>query len=81
MKFYKVIVGDNLLTPGSIDEVGYYSNYDKAFKALKKDLKTWGQKINFIPNLADTVKGYQGEWIDLKDNTKGIFEIRQIEIN
>lgn len=80
MSIYRVIIGDIYLSKTSIDEIDFYSSYDKAFKALKKELKNSNQKISFIPVNADTINGYQGQWIDKKDGYVGTFEIRKIDI-
>lgn len=80
MSIYKVIIGDSYLSKESVDEIGYYSNYNKAFKALKKSLEDFNQEISFIPVDADKVNGYQGNWVDNTDGYEGTFEIRKIEV-
>ena len=80
MSIYRVIIGDKYLSKESIDELGYYSSYDKAYKALKENLKGFKQEISFIPVDPDTINGFQGEWRDTRDGFKGTFEIRKIEV-
>lgn len=78
MSIYRVIIGDIYLSKESIDEIGFYSSYNKALKALKQNLKESNQKISFIPVDVDKSIGCQGEWVDLTDDYKGSFQIESI---
>lgn len=45
MTIYQVKVDNAYLNPEYTDEVGFYTTYKKAFKALQEYLAIWGDKI------------------------------------
>lgn len=81
MDAYRVVITDYLW--GSVafpSEVGYYSNYDKALKALEKRIKTWKREIREI-SAEPTPEGvYEGEWIDPETKYIGGAKIIKIKI-
>lgn len=79
---FRVRVGDSYLSPDSIDEIGYFTTYYKAFKALKDNLRANDQKLSFMESYyeSDVSGNYQGNWIEKSSGYEGAFEIAKIQV-
>ncbi|OCR99061.1 hypothetical protein A9K75_08600 [Campylobacter fetus subsp. testudinum] len=76
MTVWCVKIGDSWLSKNSIDIIGYYSTYNKAYKALKCYLEDVNMELS--EPYHEINEPWQGDWTDDSDN--GIVYLEKIVV-